>query len=161
MKLKTRFKTRDFEDFRKSREKHYDRLIEYNLKNTRMQTRRDNRDMLLKAFKRLEFEGGECPMCKATWKMIEFQNKICYGGYFVPGCECYIQCPACNTHLYEDQTSGILEAYAYQCTNCNFELIKEGVRRVYGEWPEKIRQEIKETRLEWKKPKKARKEYRK
>jgi len=79
----------------------------------------------------LEMLGGKCPTCGKEWVKIEFNNKFLKGIYYEPSCDCFIQCPECETWLYDKQ-------YEYAgklkyCDNCFFKLVEtETGKKRYG-----------------------------
>lgn len=124
LKKKTIEQKRDaWEKIIDGRAKRYQEMFEHEKIDT-------NRRIFMKLIK-LEFEGGDCWICKKPWKRKEFDNDFLCGFYYVPVCECFIRCPACKAELYDLQ-------YKYNqkleyCDNCHFKLFNKATKtKRYG-----------------------------
>ena len=83
-------------------------------------------------------DGGDCPKCNKPWVKVEQFIELKSGGYagyvryFEPDCYCFVRCPKCGEHLYEEELSRLLFRAMKKRCHCGHKLW-DGDRKQWGE----------------------------
>lgn len=96
------------------------------------------------AIAKAEALGGKCFICHHPWKHVTYENDAGMADYYVPDCNCYPECPNCETLLYQEQVTGYLARKGWHCPNCGWLLLDGTTKR----WGPEIKEKLKKAREE-------------